>query len=387
MRLLNLASHCSIPPMDGADRRAWHLHEGLVSAGIDGRFVGRKVVVDHGRFSTLPGDTAGWRDRKLVTTFLALATGRDYWQCKMLTSALRQEMAGLRAQDFQATIVHFLYGLPLLAPWRGQRMRLIVDTHNFDPAVFAGFATATRNPLRRLLCRRAVSTSLRALAALPTGTTLVHVSATDAAAYQNIRPDLNHVVIENGCKPAPRQVAPDYASAGAKQLLFVGSLSAQMNQDALVHFSKVFWPSLRGMARVRVAGSHPSSAVAALCAEQGWELRPNVSDGELEEFYATAHYALAPFAYGAGSKLKLLEACGRGVPVLATLAGATGLPAPPPLVHVSDNPEDWRRTIHSGIPSPQALQETLGFAEQVSWPQLGVRLSRIVQDAERVLLP
>jgi hypothetical protein len=32
MRLLNLAPHCSIPPMDGADRRAWHLHESMESA-------------------------------------------------------------------------------------------------------------------------------------------------------------------------------------------------------------------------------------------------------------------------------------------------------------------------------------------------------------------
>jgi hypothetical protein len=35
MRLLNLAPHCSVPPMDGSDRRAWHLHENMVAAGSE----------------------------------------------------------------------------------------------------------------------------------------------------------------------------------------------------------------------------------------------------------------------------------------------------------------------------------------------------------------
>ena len=153
----------------------------------------------------------------------------------------------------------------------------------------------------------------------------------------------------------------------------------QQNQDALLHFSKVFWPSLRGTARLQVAGANPSPAITALCAAQGWELYSNVSDAELEALYAAAHYALAPFEYGTGSKLKLIEACARGVPVITTEAGATGLIRHPPYVHVSDKSEQWKRIVQSGPPPAQALRETLDFAKQLSWSNLGAKLARIAE--------
>jgi glycosyltransferase involved in cell wall biosynthesis len=392
MRLLNLAPHCSVPPMNGSGRRAWHLHENMVAAGVDGHFIGCHVMADRKGFSPLPG-----KDRrdggKAVTALSALLAGQDYWQRRMLRPSFRHAVAQLRIKDYEAVVIHFLYSVPLIDAWRGQQVRLLVDTHNYDPGMFAALGNATRNPLRRLLCRRAIRTSLSALRALPKGATLVHVSQSDLVAYEALRPDLNHVVVENGCRLAPRDTAPDYTAPGKKQLLFVGSLSVKQNQDALHHLSRVFWPSLRGIAHLRVAGSNPSSAITALCAAHGWELHPNVSDAELKALYAAAHYALAPFAYGMGSKLKLVEACGHGVPVITTRAGATGLPTLPPLVHVSDEPEEWKRIAQNEYPEwdirsaqqhrspPQELRETLDFAQGLSWSHLGTKLARIAETA------
>jgi hypothetical protein len=159
-----------------------------------------------------------------------------------------------------------------------------------------------------------------------------------------------------------------------------------MNQDALFNFSRVFWPSLRGIACMRVVGSLPPAAVTALCAAEGWELCPNVSDAELEGFYASAHYAIAPFAYGAGSKLKLMEACGRGVPVLATQAGVTGVATLPPCVHVADEPKEWQRIVQDWAPTPLAVRQTLDFAEQVSWPSLATRLVKTINNSALVTI-
>jgi glycosyltransferase involved in cell wall biosynthesis len=392
MRLLNLAPHCTVPPMDGSDRRAWHLHENMVAAGVDGYFIGRQVIADRKGFSPLPGKDRRDEERA-VTALSALLAGQDYLRRKMLRPSFRQAVAQLRIKDYEAVIIHFLYSVPLINAWRGQQLRLLVDTHNYDPEMFTALSNATRNPLRRLLCRRAICTSLSALRTLPKGATLMHVSQSDLAAYKPLRPDLNHMVVENGCRLAPRATAPDYTAPGKKQLLFVGSLSVQQNQDALHHLSKVFWPSLRGIAHLHVAGSNPSPAIAALCAAQGWELHPNASDAVLKGLYAAAHYALAPFTYGTGSKLKLVEACGHGVPVIATQAGVTGLPTLPPLVHVSDEPQEWKRIAQNEHPewnirsaqqhrSPaQALRETLDFARGLSWSHLGTKLARIAETA------
>lgn len=372
MRLLNLAPHCQIPPMTGADRRAWHLHENVVSAGVDGHFIGRQATANEG---------SQHNGAKIVTALSALLVGQDYWQRKMLTRAFRQSVDQVHIKDYNAVIIHFLYSVSLIGAWRGERLRLLIDTHNYDPAFFAALGNASRNPVRHLLCRRAIRTAHKALAFLPEGTTLVHVSQSDLAAYQHLRPDLNHVVVENGCQVAPRGNKQDYAVRGKKELLFVGSLSVQQNQDALFHLSKAFWPLLRETAYLHVAGSNPPRAVKSLCAAHGWQLHSNVSDAELEALYDRAHYALAPFTYGAGSKLKLLEACGRGVPLITTEAGATGLSTLPPLVHVSDHAEDWQCIIANGPPRTAAIRETLEFAKQLSWGSLGAKLARIVETA------
>jgi len=380
MRLLNLAPHCSVPPMNGADRRAWHLHENMVAAGVDGHFIGRQVISDRKGFWPLPGRER-CRGGKAVTALSALLAGQDYWQRKMIRPSFRHTVAQRCIEDYEAVVIHFLYSVPLINAWRGHQLRLLVETHNYDPEMFAALGNATHNPLRRLLCRRAIRTSLSVLRALPKGATLVHVSQSDLIAYRLLRPDLNHVVVENGCRLDPRATAPDYTAPGKKQLLFVGSLSVQQNQDALHHFSKVFWPSLHRIAHLHVAGSHPSPAITTLCAAQGWELHPNVSEAELKALYTAAHYALAPFTYGTGSKLKLVEACGRGVPVLTTRAGITGFPALPPLVHVGDGPVEWKHIVQNGVPAPQELRETLDFARGLSWSHLGAKLARIAETA------
>ncbi len=239
--------------------------------------------------------------------------------------------------------------MPLLKLWRGKSNRLAIETHNYDPDIYGKLREASGNPLLRYLCGQASRFSLQQLASLPKGTMLVHVSDYDAAAYRKHRPDLEHVVIENGCRMAPRPTAPEYGGSAPKQLIFVGSLFAQMNQDALFHFARVYWPALRGSARMRVVGSLPPAAVASLCATEGWELSANVTDAELEQIYSSAHFAIAPFAYGAGSKLKLMEACGRGVPMLTTKGGATGMTNVPPCVHVTDEPKDWKRIVQEWV--------------------------------------
>jgi glycosyltransferase involved in cell wall biosynthesis len=359
----------------------------MVAQGIDSRFVGQNIVSDRGQSGPIPGKEMGWLTRKDVNVVRALVSGQSYWSYKFLRPPYLRAATELPPSDFFGTIIHFLYNVPVLQAWHGQKMRIIIETHNYDPAIFGHLAEASRNPVLRYLCRQATRFSLRQLAMLPKGTTLVHVSDSDAAAYEKHRPDLRHEVIENGCHIAPRTSAPDYAAPGPKQLMFVGSLFAQMNQDALFNFSRVQWPALRGVAKMRVVGSLPPSAVTALCIAEGWELCANVSDAELEQLYASAHFAIAPFGYGAGSKLKLMEACGRGVPMLATKAGVTGMTTVPPCVHVSDDSKDWKRIVTEWAPTPEAVRETLEFAEQVSWPRLARKLVKIIEESDVATIP
>ena len=53
---------------------------------------------------------------------------------------------------------------------------------------------------------------------------------------------------------------------------------------------------------------------------------PNVPEHELRGLYAKARVALVPLRFGAGIKLKMVEALREGVPAVSTPVGAQGLP-------------------------------------------------------------
>jgi glycosyltransferase involved in cell wall biosynthesis len=352
------------------------------------RLIARAEVVDADGRRQVLGREDFWRKRKLLVAMVAAVTGRDYWQVRMLSGAVRQTAAAAAREDWDGVLMNFLYSTPLLSGWESRQVRLVVDTHNYDPGVFGGFRDAARNPLQRALCSRAIRTSERALSYLPEGTVMVHVSEADRESWRRDRGDLRHEVVENGCTVRPRPGMPDYGGSGLRRLLFVGSLSAQMNQNALELFAQRYWPALKGSAAMTVAGSGPSARVQNLCRDHGWTLMADITDEVLEGLYGAAHYALLPFGYGAGSKLKLFEACGRGVPVLGTRAGVTGVSEVPPLVMADDRVEAWQEAVaRRRPPEAVALEETLSFARRFSWPALADRLRRIIESAPEVVIP
>ncbi|MCC6233681.1 MAG: glycosyltransferase family 4 protein [Verrucomicrobiales bacterium] len=278
--------------------------------------------------------------------------------------------------------MNFLFSVPALNP-RQLTGPLVVETHNDDWEWYQNLARASRAPWVRWLCSGAVRHSARNLASLPVGTLMVHVSSSDAEAYRRRRPDLQHVVIENGTDLRPRRSRPRNDPDRPRVLLFVGSLSSRMNQDGLAHFASHFWPSLRSGATFRVVGSRPPKALEHWIERQGWELSADVSETDLDRLYEEAHFAVLPFAYGAGSKLKLIEACGRGVPVLTTVAGRVGFPALPAAVLVSDDPGAWSARV-SGldgwIGGNHGEEDLIQFARAFEWRVLADRLLKEVEN-------
>ena len=385
IRVLDLAPHASLPPMDGADKRAWHLYEGMVRLGAGGTLVARTQLIEGLGAPQAHSPRHCWRDRKLVAALAAWLGGRDYRQLKHLLPGARRAVAEAAMAPYDAVMVCFLFSMPLARPALSRSIRLVVDTHNYDANWYGSMAATTTNPVLRRVCRNGIRHSEQALRRLPQGTVLVHVSETDSAQYRKHRPDLDHVVVENGTTVRPRASGPDYTAKGKKTVMFVGSLSAKINQDALRYFAARFWPVLRHSAVFRVAGSNAPASVTSLCAEQGWTLYSNVGQEELERLYHQAHFAALPFEYGAGSKLKFLEACGRGVPVLATQAGLCGVAAPPRLAAPSDDPAEWARRVQTPVePDPQLIRELVSFAEQFSWKNLSERLLEIIKGAPLV---
>ena len=95
---------------------------------------------------------------------------------------------------------------------------------------------------------------------------------------------------------------------------------------ALMWFVDQVLPLIRARvpaARLTIAGSNPPPDVEALVGD-AVSVRANVSDGELRELYRTARVAAVPLRYGAGVKLKVVEALREGLPLVTTSIGAQG---------------------------------------------------------------
>ena len=111
-------------------------------------------------------------------------------------------------------------------------------------------------------------------------------------------------------------------------ILFVAGFSHPPNEDAAVWFVREVLPLIRARvpkARLDIVGSNPTEAVRALAGDLV-EVTADVSEAELASFYEGARVAVVPLRFGAGMKLKVVEALRDGVPLVTTPVGAQGLP-------------------------------------------------------------
>jgi hypothetical protein len=244
--------------------------------------------------------------------------------------------------------------------------RIYLDTHNAEREWFENISQSTRNPLIRLACRVSIAHAERTIRALPTTVTLVHVSARDKVYYHALAPQCAHRIVQNGCRLRPPVTGARVP--GRPRLYFLGSLAVQMNREALEYFAANFWPSLRDSCDFTVFGSNPSAAVSRLCRQHGWPLWVNLPDGELDPLVAVQDALVMPFDRTAGSKLKLVDALGRGKQVLTTPAPVRDLPAPPSTVLTGETGEDWRRMVAAlRLDDPATARLSRAYAEQFSW--------------------
>ncbi len=111
-------------------------------------------------------------------------------------------------------------------------------------------------------------------------------------------------------------------------MLFVGGFAHAPNYEALAWFVRDVLPLIRTRvpaARLIAAGSSATDRVWDL-AGPDVAIRADVAPAELSRLYASARVAVAPLRFGAGVKLKVVEALAAGVPVVTTTIGAQGLP-------------------------------------------------------------
>ncbi|RIJ70134.1 glycosyltransferase [Nakamurella silvestris] len=155
------------------------------------------------------------------------------------------------------------------------------------------------------------------------------------------------------------------------------------NSEALLWFARKVLPILAAElpgVRLLVTGGNPPPDVAWL---ESSDIRFVGLVPDLEEFYGSIRTAVSPMTFGAGVKLKTIEAVQYGVPVVATEEGAAGLDGPwreaitvtddheqfaAALTELMIDPDAWERRRQRGLELVRAGREA---GDDVTvWPEL-----------------
>ncbi len=152
---------------------------------------------------------------------------------------------------------------------------------------------------------------------------VLYPSPEEALAARALEPQIRaHAVIPYAFASFGEAREPP-AGAG---ILFVAGFAHPPNEDAACWFVAEILPLIRSArpdAVVWIVGSNPTARVRGLAGE-GVTVAANVSDTELAAYYRRARVAAVPLRYGAGVKMKVVEALAQGLPLVTTAVGAQG---------------------------------------------------------------
>ena len=330
MKVLFVAAHPPLPLDNGGRLRTFHLLEELAA-----RAEVRLVCFDREPGSRDPYVTAaeiaaalGGLDRvgvvrapggKRTAQLMSLLTGSSY---TMRIHASGDLQAAVRAAEleWEPDLIHidslFCAGVRPRAATAGT---WVLSLHNDEALLKERLAGAAPGWPRRTLYR----SEARALAELQREeiASFDHcVAVSDAERERFAAHNPSTVTIPNGVEPlGPPQPRDPLPGGEPLRLLFVGSLNYEPNRAGLEWFAREVAPLARERLAIDVEVVGPGRRGPELA---GVRYLGRVDN--LDAAYARADAAVVPLRVGAGSRLKVLEALARGVPLVSTPLGVEG---------------------------------------------------------------
>jgi glycosyltransferase involved in cell wall biosynthesis len=326
---------------------------------------------------TIPAPPARKRARQLAS----LVTGHSYTDAMHRTPALVRSVR-TAMERFEPDVVHCdsLFCAYVHPSESAAQATWTLSMHNAESLLKERMSEMAGEWLRRTLYRR----EARALAVLEAKWfgTFDHVLAVSDVERDRFAAQSDSVLtIPNGVQPCP---PPDGPPPGPRpgeplRLLFVGSLNYEPNAQGLEWFVREVAPRVRERVRIEIQVVGPGRRGPEL---PGVDYLGRVDD--LRPVYAQAHASVVPLRAGAGSRLKVVEALARGVPLVSTRLGVEGY-------DVSDGERALIADDPAGLAERFALLDAslrgnrqfatslvaagYDFAREYFWPRIGERLA------------
>ncbi|MCH7836082.1 MAG: glycosyltransferase [Chloroflexi bacterium] len=209
----------------------------------------------------------------------------------------------------------------------------LLHEHNAEHVMWRRQAQRERNPLVKALIRLEYRRVRRYEAAiLPRFEVVFAVSGADRQALIDLGADPERLrVLPNLPDPSLLERPPLSFAAAEPVILYFGTLSWPPNQEGIQYFLGSVFPLVREKVpevRFVVAGKCASPALRRLASQTaGVDFLGPVEDAE--PLYRRARLFVEASRTGGGTRLKVLNALARGLPVVATPEGAEGLDTVP----------------------------------------------------------
>lgn len=338
MRILFLSLYVPYPPNDGGRIRTWNIlqqiaqrHEvtlgTFAKAGGDReplavlRKMCREVVTVEQ--PQLPARTLLHR---IAGLFRHTPASLRQYRSLLLSNALRR-WAGERAFDVvHVDQIYLAQYAPALHP-----LPTVLTHHNIESEAQRRELQITppRSALRRLLNRLEnlrwqhyeVASSRRFSA-------LACVSERDATYFRRHAPLVPAIVVPNGVDTQHFQ--PSEQSCQNPVLLFTGRMDYSPNVDAITWFCDEILPQVQceiPTTQLLIVGRDPAPEVLELSAHPNVQVTGAVPD--VRPYFAQAAVHIVPLRFGAGTRLKILEAMALGTSIVSTTLGSEGLDLEP----------------------------------------------------------
>jgi glycosyltransferase involved in cell wall biosynthesis len=230
--------------------------------------------------------------------------------------------AWLRASPRGVLFVEQLYMLPFVPPelWKTSAL----DTQNVEVDRLRAMARSGSGRTRRLMARLQLRPVARFEARAVAGVgRVLAVSGEEKLVFEALAPGRVHL-IPNGVQIEGIPAAQH--PPRSRRLLYVGSMGYAPNADAVGHFLAEIAPLVRADGvSLEVVGSRPPSSVRRAAAKS---VMPTTVSGfvpDIAPHYSDKRAMVVPLRHGGGTRLKILEALGRGLPVITTTVGCAGL--------------------------------------------------------------
>lgn len=263
------------------------------------------------------------------------------------------------------------------------RVEICLDLQNIDSLIWKRLADTESDPIKKLILHWQYNKFLNLERMLsPLFDCCICVSTEDEERLRAINPFARTVVVPNG-------VDTDYfmpidSKEDEHQIVFVGSMDWQPNEDAVLYFCDKVFPLIKKkipQIKFYIVGSNPTERVIKLRNIDGVIVTGLVDD--VRDYISQSAVFVVPLRIGGGTRLKILQALAMKKAVVSTSIGCEGLG----LIHnehllISDNPKEFAKSVMLLL-NDKDLRYRLGengrklVEDQYDWKSISIKLDAI----------